>query len=83
MEIKGSEQTLRSDDPFLPFMTYLQLSTRAHSTLASKRKEIYTLFEAYQKERKQRRDYDAADRTHLVLGEIRKKGIKGKKLDFL
>ncbi|KAI0061021.1 P-loop containing nucleoside triphosphate hydrolase protein [Artomyces pyxidatus] len=80
--IKGSEQTLSSEEPYLDYKTYLDLSTRAQSTFASKRLEIYNLFQAYLKMKRERRDYDAADRTHAILRELRH-GVQGKKLDFL
>ncbi|KAI0321916.1 hypothetical protein OF83DRAFT_135754 [Amylostereum chailletii] len=81
--IKGSEQTLSLPHPFLDRDAYLNLSARTQATFASRRKQVYALFEAYIKMRRERRDYDAADRTHAILREIQECGVKGKKLDFL
>jgi hypothetical protein len=60
--IKGSETTLTSEKHFLDYDTYLNLSVRTQATFASKRKEIYSLFEAYMKMKRDRKEYDAADR---------------------
>ncbi|KAI0042885.1 hypothetical protein FA95DRAFT_1609833 [Auriscalpium vulgare] len=81
--IKGSEQTIDAPKPFLDRDTYMALSVRAQSTFASKRSEIYNLFEAYLKIKRERGDYDAADRTHAILRQIRTQGNVAKKIDFL
>ena len=60
--IKGSETTLTSENYFLDYDTYLNFSARTQATFASKRKEIYALFEAYLKMKRDRGEYDAADR---------------------
>ena len=60
--IKGSETTLTSETHFLDCDTYLNLSARTQATFASKRKEIYALFETYLKMKRDRGEYDAADR---------------------
>jgi hypothetical protein len=64
--IKGSEMTLDSETHFLDYETYLNLSTRTQATFASRRKEIYVLFETYLKMKRDRREYDAADRLGLM-----------------
>lgn len=64
--IKGSEMTLDSESHFLDYETYLNLSARTQATFASRRKEIYTLFESYLKMKRNRREYDAADRLVLI-----------------
>ncbi|KAI0292973.1 P-loop containing nucleoside triphosphate hydrolase protein [Multifurca ochricompacta] len=74
--IKGSEMTLDMESHFLDHDTYLNLSTRTQATFSSKRKEIYTLFETYLKMKRDRREYDAADR-------VAQHGMKGQKIDFL
>ncbi|KAH9971205.1 hypothetical protein BGW80DRAFT_1322645 [Lactifluus volemus] len=81
--IKGSEMTLDSESHFLDYETYLNLSSRTQATFACKRKEIYALFEAYLRMKCDRREYDAADRTHSILRNITEGGLKGQKLDFL
>lgn len=60
--IKGSETTLDSENHFLDYDTYSNLSARTQATFASKRNEIYSLFEIYMKKKRERREYDAADR---------------------
>ncbi|KAH8984681.1 hypothetical protein EDB92DRAFT_1885663 [Lactarius akahatsu] len=81
--IKGSEMTLDSETHFLDHETYLNLSARTQATFASKRKEIYVLFETYLKMKRDRREYDAADRTHAILRSMVQDGMKGQKIDFL
>ncbi|KAF8261744.1 hypothetical protein EI94DRAFT_1809815 [Lactarius quietus] len=81
--IKGSEMTLDSENHFLDHETYLNLSSRTQATFASRRKEIYILFETYLKMKRDRREYDAADRTHAILRSMVQDGMKGQKIDFL
>jgi tetratricopeptide (TPR) repeat protein len=81
--IKGSEMTLDSETHFLDYDTYVNLSARTQSTFASRRKEIYTLFESYLKMKRNRREYDAADRTHAILRSLAQDGMKGQRIDFL
>lgn len=58
--------TLDSETHFLDSETYLNLSARTQATFASRRKEIYILFETYLKMKRDRREYDAADRLVIV-----------------
>jgi hypothetical protein len=44
----------------------VNLSARSQATFASRRKEIYTLFESYLKMKRSGREHDAADRFVLV-----------------
>ncbi|KAH9017016.1 P-loop containing nucleoside triphosphate hydrolase protein [Lactarius pseudohatsudake] len=81
--IKGSEMTLDSETHFLDYETYLNLSARTQATFAGRRKEIYVLFETYLKMKRDRREYDAADRTHAILRSMVQDGMKGQKIDFL
>jgi hypothetical protein len=60
--IKGSEMTLTLENHLLDYDTYSNLSSRTQATFAVKRKEIYTLFETYLKMKRDRKEYDAADR---------------------
>jgi hypothetical protein len=60
--IKGSETTLNSENHFLDYDAYLNLSARTQATFARRRSEIYSLFEIYMKKKRERREYDAADR---------------------
>ena len=68
--IKGSEMTLDSETHFLDYETYLNLSARTQATFASRRKEIYVLFETYLKMKRDRREYDAADRLVLRFSRL-------------
>ncbi|TFY76337.1 hypothetical protein EWM64_g7674 [Hericium alpestre] len=81
--IKGSEQALDSPDHALSQKAYLELSHRTQATFASRRAEIYDLFQAYTKTKRGRGDYDAADRTHSILEQLRTTGVMGNKMDFL
>ena len=54
--------TLTSENHFLDYETYLNLSARTQATFSSKRKEIYALFEAYLRMKRDHGEYDAADR---------------------
>lgn len=60
--IKGSEEAVGTQDRCLDRETYRSLSYRGQGTFAHKRDEIYDLFMAYTKLKRQRQDYDAADR---------------------
>lgn len=60
--IKGSENSLGMKARCLDRESYRLLSSRSQATFSNKRDDIYDLFIAYQKEKRQRWDYDAADR---------------------
>ena len=60
--IKGSELALNSPDGYLDKDTYYGISHRTQGTFANQRECIYKLFKAYLKKKKERGDYDAADR---------------------
>ena len=60
--IKGSELALDRPEGFLDKETYCKLSHRTQGTFANQRECIYKLFTAYLKKKKERGDYDAADR---------------------
>jgi hypothetical protein len=62
--IKGSEETLGSETPYLDQDTYISLSHRMQSTYTTKRYEIYGVFLSYLKRKQELRHYDAADRLH-------------------
>ncbi|KAL5633836.1 hypothetical protein ACGC1H_005876 [Rhizoctonia solani] len=79
--IEGSENTLNSESGVLSRDEYLALG-RGNSLLSSRRDEIYTLYESYDKARGQR--YDAAERTHALLVATQNgKHIPGPKVDAL
>ncbi|KAG6816264.1 hypothetical protein H0H87_007345 [Tephrocybe sp. NHM501043] len=83
--IKGSEGTVASERGYLERETYQALSERTQSTFATQRSTIYSIFEAYQIQKRQRGEYDAADRTHDILRVFQSPGhgVKGQKIDQL
>ena len=60
--IKGAEQTLTSTNRFLDQHAYEALSPRTQPAFASQRNAIYTIFEMYLSLKRDRGDFDAADR---------------------
>lgn len=97
--IKGSEQTLKQEYGYLEQQAYNGLSHRSQSTYANQRDVVYQLFEAYTQRKRERREYDAADRyasnllnsqsvnnssrTHRILKGLRDESIPESKLDFM
>ncbi|KAF8151989.1 hypothetical protein K438DRAFT_1988110 [Mycena galopus ATCC 62051] len=81
--IMGAEETLTSASSFLDRDTYLNLSERAQSTFADQRQRIYDLFESYMSQKRLLADIDAADRTHAILRHLERRGVPGKKMDYL
>ena len=51
-----------SDDFLMDRDAYMDLSCRTQATFATKRSEIYQLFQAYLKMKRELGHYDAADR---------------------
>ena len=60
--IKGSEDTIGTKLRHLDQESYKSLSFRSQGAFSHKRDDIYELFMAYTKLKRQRQDYDAADR---------------------
>ena len=60
--IKGSEDAIGTKHRCLDRESYKLLSARSQGTFFHKRDDIYDLFMAYTKLKRQRQDYDAADR---------------------
>ena len=60
--IKGSEDTVGTENRCLDRESYKLLSVRSQGTFSHKRDDIYDLFMAYAKLKRNRQDYDAADR---------------------
>ncbi|KAG1889227.1 hypothetical protein F4604DRAFT_1950186 [Suillus subluteus] len=60
--IKGSEQALAFPDGFLDRPSYLRLSCRSYPIFANQRDTLYDMFEIYRKFKKQKRQFDVADR---------------------
>ena len=63
--IKGSEDTIEAKHRCLDRISYKLLSARSHGTFPHRRDDIYDLFVAYTKLKRQRQDYDAADRCYI------------------
>ncbi|KAI0762352.1 hypothetical protein C8Q74DRAFT_1336826 [Fomes fomentarius] len=80
--IKGSEQALEKPQGYLDKEGYCNLSARTQATFASQRESIYRLFQAYLKRKRERGDWDAADRTHALIRSLRG-GVPGQDFDFL
>ncbi|TFK51882.1 hypothetical protein OE88DRAFT_1699141 [Heliocybe sulcata] len=82
--IKGSEQSLTCTSRCLDRQTYNAVSHRAQSTFASQRDLIYSIFESYQKLRRQTQEIDSVDRTHALLMRLAEGSIVvGRRIDFL
>ncbi|TFK38654.1 hypothetical protein BDQ12DRAFT_96280 [Crucibulum laeve] len=81
--ICGSEEAARCPTGFLDLDTYENLSDRTQSTFAGRRGLIYGIFSAYLERKRQRGDFDSADRTHALLRIIEKTGVCGRKVDHL
>lgn len=60
--IRGSEQTLETEAGYLDRVAYERLSARSQPTFARQREQIYQLFEAYLKRKRELRTDDPADR---------------------
>ena len=60
--IKGSEDTAGTKHRYLNRESYNLLSVRSQGTFSHRRDDIYDLFIAYTKRKRERQDYDAADR---------------------
>ena len=60
--IKGSEDAIGTKDRCLSRESYELLSVRSQGTFSLRRDEIYDLFIAYTRLKRQRQDYDVADR---------------------
>ncbi|KAH7101437.1 P-loop containing nucleoside triphosphate hydrolase protein [Auriculariales sp. MPI-PUGE-AT-0066] len=82
--IKGSGESLLHAQRHLDFKAYENFSARRQSTFANQRKRIYDLFEAYQRQKRDKGHLDAADRTHVILSQIQNDTkVIGQPLDYL
>ncbi|KAI0809044.1 hypothetical protein BC629DRAFT_1437282 [Irpex lacteus] len=81
--IKGSKEAVSTEKGFLDWRAYANLSQRGQATFATRREVIYSLFQAYTKKKQERREWDAADRTHSIIRGLREFGVQGKMVDFL
>ncbi|KAG8877561.1 hypothetical protein FRB98_006657 [Tulasnella sp. 332] len=80
--IKGCEESLATPNGYITRSAYEGMSVRTRSTFAQSRPTIYSLFEAYLKQKRVINCYDAPERTHALLKSV-KKGVIGKLLDFI
>ncbi|KAI9462689.1 hypothetical protein HD554DRAFT_2288449 [Boletus coccyginus] len=82
--IKGSEKSLSYPDRFLDEEAYCSLPARSNPTFANQRGTLYEIFEAYCKLKKERRQHDVADRTHVILKTLLGgTPLRGQKVDYL
>ncbi|KAF8222237.1 hypothetical protein L208DRAFT_1381918 [Tricholoma matsutake] len=81
--IQGSEESLSYESRFLDQHGYENLSHRAQYTFANHRDIVYSIFQAYTKQKRLLGDFDAADRTHDILKAIDVIGLPGKRFDYL
>ncbi|KAI0089815.1 hypothetical protein BDY19DRAFT_86920 [Irpex rosettiformis] len=81
--IKGSEDSVQTEKGYLDRDQYLQVSHRQQGTFSGRRDAVYMLFQAYLKMKRERREWDAADRTHVMLRGLREFGVPGRKVDFI
>jgi len=81
--IQGSEESLSHENRFLDRPTYENLSHRAQYAFANQRDIVYSIFQAYIKQKRLRGDFDAADRTHDILKAIDVIGVPGQQIDYL
>ncbi|KZT08925.1 uncharacterized protein LAESUDRAFT_566389 [Laetiporus sulphureus 93-53] len=82
--IEGSEETAvsRGGKP-LDEKFYLEMSDRIAGTFFRQRSVIYQLYLAYSKCKRERGEFDAADRSHELLRNLQEHGLSGFKLDFI
>ncbi|KAG8997000.1 hypothetical protein FRB90_012598 [Tulasnella sp. 427] len=80
--IKGSEASRSYPKLFLDRQGYESQSSRGYFGNATERSRLYTLFEGYLKVRPLA-SYDAADRVHMLLNEVERRGVPGNPVDFL
>ena len=65
--IKGSEEAFKRPEGFLDMDTYLKIYRRTHPTTIEQRVRIYSLFELYSSMKRERYQYDAADRCGSII----------------
>jgi hypothetical protein len=81
--IKGSEEALGSKTGILEEEDYVNLSARTKATFADQRSHVYQIFQHYQKKKREYRDYDSADRSRLILQNVKGGLSSSKKVEYL
>ncbi|KAG8979593.1 hypothetical protein FRB93_010040 [Tulasnella sp. JGI-2019a] len=77
--IRGCEESLVTPSGYIDRYAYENMSARVQSTFARSRPKIYSLFEAYMKQKRILGCYDIPERTHALL----KSGVANNLVDFL
>ncbi|GBE80111.1 predicted protein [Sparassis crispa] len=82
--IKGSEEALASSAKYLDKDNYQKLKNRrSHAIVANQADVIYQLFLIYSRMKRERGEYDVADRTHRIWDGLRDDGVPGRQVSFL
>ncbi|KAI0757657.1 hypothetical protein C8Q80DRAFT_1092486 [Daedaleopsis nitida] len=91
--IKGSEEALACEAGFLHQELYcgsedqrtgaFMISRRTQATSPAQREAIYALFELYTRMKKSSHQYDAADRTRMLIKCFGAAGVPGRPLSFV
>ncbi|KAI0696497.1 hypothetical protein C8T65DRAFT_583394 [Cerioporus squamosus] len=79
--IKGSEQALEKPEGYLDQETYCK-SRRSEAVGSKQRESIYQSFQVYSKQKAERGEWDAADRSHALIRSLRG-GVPGQAIDFM
>ncbi|EKM60418.1 uncharacterized protein PHACADRAFT_189549 [Phanerochaete carnosa HHB-10118-sp] len=80
--IEGSERAMNSVGDVLDRQSYCDTSERG-AAFSGRREDVYSLFEAYLKEKRKDGQADSADRTHAIIHNLLQYGIPGQKVDFV
>ncbi|KDQ15746.1 hypothetical protein BOTBODRAFT_31632 [Botryobasidium botryosum FD-172 SS1] len=81
--IRGSETAVETMNGYLSESQYLKLSRRAQTTFAKYPAQVYGIFEAYMKRKKNSGVVDPAERTHDLLRAISSGYQPKHRIDFL
>ncbi|KAL7413579.1 hypothetical protein BDY24DRAFT_58944 [Mrakia frigida] len=81
--IRGSEAAADAKGGFLTETDYKGLSDRTQGTFADRRGSIYAIFKTYMRIKMERKEKDAADRTHAILDQMVKYPNRVPKIDFV
>ncbi|KAJ7576870.1 hypothetical protein C8J56DRAFT_1171170 [Mycena floridula] len=79
--IMGSEATLTIETHYLDRTSYQNVGERTQILSLDQRNAVYEIFETYRKMKLQRREFDAAERTHSIITSFQ--DFPGQKVDCL